>query len=143
MICNVVHIWADIIRKKIFQMDSKRKFELIKFDSDNMWKRVLTDDNIKENGKERYSKLLMALGSWQLDTFIYDVKDKRMSGTSWYQQNSMFSIVCALTLQCQHQIIKAGLKSKESRITARKALISKMQLKAVALFKSLIDCAFC
>ena len=48
MICNEVHIWADIIRKKIFQMDSTRKFELIKFDSDNMWKWVLTDDNIKD-----------------------------------------------------------------------------------------------
>lgn len=123
-----MHIWADIIRKKIFQMDSKRKFELIKFDSDNVWKRVLTDDNIKENGKERYSKLLMALGSWQLDTFIYDVKDKRMSGTSWYQQNSMFSIVCALTLQCQHQIIKAGLKSESVSDYLSMCLIIRGQL---------------
>ena len=65
-------------------MNSKGKFELMKFRGDNMHKRVLTADNVKE------TTALIAF-RW-LDTLIYNVKGKRTSGSSWYHGILCFTI---------------------------------------------------
>ena len=63
------------------QWDSLR---LKKLDWHYVCKRVLIDDNVKETvKKERYCKLQKV--SRRSDTFIYDVKGKKTSGTSWFQ----------------------------------------------------------
>ena len=70
-------------------MDSKGKFELIKFGGDNVCLRMLTVDNVQET----YCKLLIE--SRRSNTDIYDVKGRKWAIPAGTKEYSKFSLKSA------------------------------------------------
>ena len=89
-------------------MDSKGKFELKKFHNDNMCKRVLTADDVKEMGKIKILQTTDSIMMIGHGNFLC-----KSSEDEWYQlvwEFHVFNMAFSLTLSCLHQIIKVVVR---------------------------------